>query len=51
MTEQEELQMLRTLAAKQKKELEEMDRIIKERDTEINQQDIQIENLIRALTN
>ena len=51
MTELEELQMLRTLAAKQKKELEEQSRIIEERDAEINQQDIQIENLIRALTN
>lgn len=49
MTEQEELQMLRALVAKQKEQLEAKNRIIEDRDAKINRQNIQIENLIQAL--
>lgn len=49
MTEQEELQMLRALVAKQKEQLEAKNRIIEERDAKINRQNIQIENMIQAL--
>lgn len=38
MTEQEELQMLRALVAKQKEQLEAKNRIIEERDAKINRQ-------------
>lgn len=38
MTEQEELQMLRVLVAKQKEQLEAKNRIIEERDAKINRQ-------------
>lgn len=49
MTEHEELLMLRELAAKQKQELEEKDRIIEEKNEKIQKQNIQIENMIQAL--
>lgn len=46
MTEHEELLMLRELAAKQKQQLEEKDRIIEEKNEKIEKQNIQIENII-----
>ena len=49
MTEHEELLMLRELAAKQKQQLEEKDRIIEEKNEKIEKQNIQIENMIQAL--
>ena len=49
MTEHEELLMLRELAAKQKQQLEEKDRIIEEKNEKIEKQNIQIENIIQAL--
>ena len=50
MTEHEELLMLRALAAKQAQELEAGKRIIAERDEKIRKQNIQINNMIQALT-
>ena len=46
----EELLMLRTLAAKQAQELEASKKIIAERDEKIRKQNIQIDNMIQALT-
>lgn len=46
----EELLMLRALAAKQAQELEASKKIIAERDEKIRKQNIQIDNMIQALT-
>ena len=46
----EELLILRALAAKQAQELEASKKIIAERDEKIRKQNIQIDNMIQALT-